>query len=203
MHIIGASGHGKVILDIFKALDIEISGVWDDSDLAQLILDCPVRGSFDAFLNEHSSEVIIAVGNNAIRKKLALKLEVPSSICAIHPSSVISRFVSIGKGTVVMANATINADAIIGDHVIVNTNASIDHDCNIGNFVHVSPQAGVAGNVNIGEGAHIGIGACIIQGINIGKWATVGAGTVIVRDVPDYAVVVGNPGRIIKYNKPL
>jgi len=53
----------------------------------------------------------------------------------------------------------------------------------------------------VGEGTHIGIGATVIQGIKIGKWATIGAGAVVIRDVPDYAVVVGNPARIIRHNE--
>ena len=65
----------------------------------------------------------------------------------------------------------------------------------------MSPNVSLAGNVTIGEGSHIGIGSCVIQGIKIGKWATIGAGAVIIKDVPDYAVVVGNPGTIIKFNK--
>ena len=64
----------------------------------------------------------------------------------------------------------------------------------------MAPRASLAGSVAIGEGTHIGIGASIIQGVTIGKWATIGAGAVIIRDVPDFAVVVGNPGRILKYN---
>jgi acetyltransferase EpsM len=40
-----------------------------------------------------------------------------------------------------------------------------------------------------------------MQNITIGKWAMVGAGAVIIRDVPDYAVVVGNPGRVVKMNQ--
>jgi acetyltransferase EpsM len=59
----------------------------------------------------------------------------------------------------------------------------------------------LAGNVVVGEGAHIGIGAAVIQNVKIGKWATIGGGAVIIRDVPDYAVVVGNPGRVIKYRE--
>ena len=47
----------------------------------------------------------------------------------------------------------------------------------------------------------IGIGAVIIQGIKIGKWAIIGAGAVIANDIPDYAMVVGVPGKIIKYLK--
>ena len=62
---------------------------------------------------------------------------------------------------------------------------------------HISPNAALAGNVSVGEGTQIGIGAAVIQGIKIGKWVTVGAGAVIIKDIPDYAVVVGNPARIL------
>jgi len=58
----------------------------------------------------------------------------------------------------------------------------------------------LAGNVEVGEGTHVGIGASVIQGVKIGKWATIGAGAVVIKDVPDFAVVVGSPARIIKYN---
>jgi acetyltransferase EpsM len=73
-------------------------------------------------------------------------------------------------------------------------------DCKIGHFAHLSPGVALAGNVTVGEGTHVGIGSCVIQGITIGKWVTIGAGAVIIKDVPDYAVVVGNPGIIIKFN---
>jgi acetyltransferase EpsM len=58
----------------------------------------------------------------------------------------------------------------------------------------------LAGNVFVGEGTHVGIGASIIPGVKIGKWVIIGAGTIILNDVPDYAVIVGNPGKIIRYN---
>jgi len=66
--------------------------------------------------------------------------------------------------------------------------------------VHISPNASLAGDVYIGEGTHIGIGAVIIQGLKVGKWVTIGAGAVVINDIPDFAVVVGNPGKIKKYN---
>jgi acetyltransferase EpsM len=97
-----------------------------------------------------------------------------------------------------MHGAILQADVQIGVHCIINTGASVDHDCVIDDYVHISPHTTLCGNVTVGEGSHIGAGATIIQGIKIGRWVTVGAGTVIIRDVPDYAVIVGNPGRIIK-----
>lgn len=198
MHVIGAGGHGKVVIDILEANQIKIDGVWIEHCTVSTFLDYPL-GDFFSFKKLNTNRYIIAVGDNQVRKRIANELGRTTAI-AIHPSCSISASVLMGNGCVCMANSTINIDAIIGNHVIINTNASVDHDCKIADFVHISPQVGLAGNVEVGEGTHIGIGASVIQGIKIGKWATVGAGTVIINDVPDYAVVVGNPGKIIKYN---
>lgn len=200
MHIIGAGGHAKVIVDNVIAAKGNIFGVWSDDTHTLTFLNYQIKGNIEYFQRLKETQFIIAIGNNIARKNIAKQLG-NSSVHAIHPTSSISPIVDLGFGTVVMSNASINANAKIGKHVIINTNASVDHDCLIDDFVHVSPQAGLAGNVSVGEGTHIGIGAVIIQGIKIGKWTTIGAGAVIIKDIPDYAVVVGNPGRIIKYNK--
>lgn len=199
MHIIGASGHAKVIIDTLFLNKQEISGIWDDNEKLKIFTTYQISGTILDFKKLISPKVIIAIGNNKIRKEIAGELIAEFGL-AIHPKSMISLSVKLLEGTVVMANVAVNADAYIGKHVILNTNASIDHDCKIGDFVHISPQAGLAGNVEVGEGSHIGIGAVVIQGIKIGKWAIIGAGAVVIKDVPDYAVVVGSPGQIIKYN---
>lgn len=90
-------------------------------------------------------------------------------------------------------------EAQIGRHYIINTGAVVEHDCKLADFIHVYPNASLAGNVSVGVGTHIGIGATVIQGIKIGQWATIGAGAVIIEDVPDFAVVVGVPGKTIRY----
>ena len=99
-----------------------------------------------------------------------------------------------------MAGVIINSGSSIGKHCIVNTGAIIEHDCQISDYVHICPNVSIAGSVIINEGTQVGIGATIIQGIEIGKWVMIGAGAVIINDVPDYAVVVGNPGKVIKFN---
>lgn len=200
MHIIGASGHAKVVMDILELTSQDIDGLWDDNPDLIRFNNYPVNGNIKQFSNIQQPAAIVAIGNNKIRKKIAEKIHADFGI-AKHPSCVCCYTVRIGEGNVLMANSSINSDVVLGNHVIINTNASIDHDCKIGDYVHISPQAGLAGNVVIGEGTHIGIGACVIQGIEIGKWATIGAGAVVINDVPDYAVVVGNPGRVIKFNK--
>lgn len=197
INILGASGHGKVVIEIAENMGLSIANVFDgDASINEII-------GYKVLPQSTITEdlpLVLAIGSNHTRKRLAESF-MSKSILLIHPISNISNRVQIGIGTVIMAGVSINSSVEIGQYAIINTNASIDHDCHLGDYTHVSPNVGLAGNVTVGEGTHIGIGAQVIQGITIGKWATIGAGAVVIRDVPDYAVVVGNPAKIIKYNK--
>ena len=200
MHVIGAGGHAKVVLDIILSAETPVFGIWDENILVKSLLNNKILGTLNGFQKAESDQYIIAIGSNKIRKKIADQLGKSTSM-ALHASSVVGSNVELGEGTVLMPNVSVNAGSKVGKHVIINTNASVDHDCIIADFVHISPQVGLAGGVHVGEGTHIGIGASVLQNIKIGRWVTIGAGTVIISDVPDYAVVVGNPGKIIKYHK--
>lgn len=196
----GGSGHCKVIIDILQNATIIIDCVLDDNATSETILGCKIFNA-SAFALDEKSNLILSIGNNKVRKALSQKLKV-NYTKALHPKAIISKFASIDVGTVVMAGAIINPDVKIGKHCIINSGAIIEHDCFIDDFVHISPNASLAGNVTVGEGTHFGIGAVVIQGIKIGKWATIGAGTVIIKDIPDFAVVVGNPAKVIKFIYP-
>lgn len=199
MFLYGASGHGKVIEDILSVNGIVTQGFIDDNKSLKVFSNKPVFHSLiDSHFNAAIDKIIVSIGNNLIRKQLTESLHVNFGI-GIHTSAVLSARAKIGEGSVVMANTTINADSTVGKHCIINTNASIDHDCVIEDFAHISPNVALAGDVHVGEGTHLGIGSCVIQGVRIGKWVIIGAGSVIIADVPDFAVVVGNPGRILKF----
>lgn len=199
MYLFGASGHCKVIIDIIQKSNFDvIECVFDDNPIMNSIYNIPVlKPEKPDFFYDKS--LIISIGNNKIRQKLANKISANYQI-AIHPNSIIASNVSIGEGSVIMAGAILNPDVKVGKHCIVNSGSVVEHDCILNDFVHVSPNVALAGNVFIDKGSHIGIGAVIIQGIKIGKWVTIGAGAVVIKDVPDYAIIVGNPGKIIKYN---
>jgi len=200
IYLYGAGGHAKVVIEILEQQKKVIAGLLDVNSEIRSLLGYPVFQVIQDHESAADLKMIICIGKNEIRKKLTGEIKLNYDL-AIHPSANLSLRSSIGEGSVVMASVTVNCDAVIGRHVILNTHCSIDHDCIIEDYVHISPNAALAGKVRVGEGAHIGIGACVIQGVKIGKWATVGAGAVIINDVPDYAVVVGNPGKIIKYNQ--
>ena len=198
MYIFGASGHGKVIASILLDKKRDLKGFIDDNPKASELMGLTVYHSSE-IKNIALEKVIIAIGDNRVRKQIAESFKA-DFFSVIHPSAALCENIKINKGTVVFPNAVINVDTVIGAHVIINSGAIIEHDCILEDYVHISPNAAIAGGVKIGEGTHIGIGACVIQGIAIGKWATVGAGAIIIKDVPDFAVVVGNPAKIIKYN---
>jgi sugar O-acyltransferase (sialic acid O-acetyltransferase NeuD family) len=197
----GASGHAKVICEILESQHRIPDGLIDDNPLVTSLLDYPVYHTLEQASVHSGDHFIISIGNNRIRKAIVAKLNDVQFTNAIHSSAIISPRAIVGEGTVVMPNVSVNVHSTIGRHVILNTNCSVDHDCVVADFVHISPNAALAGNVKVGEGTQVGIGACVMQNITIGKWATIGAGAVIIRDVPDYAVVVGNPGRIVKMNQ--
>ena len=196
MILYGASGHGKVIIDILESMHEPHIEIWDDA-AAGPVWEYPVTKP-PARINV-IEPMLISIGVNTTRKKVVERLgDAIRYGKAIHPSAVISRRATIGDGTVVMAGVTINPDVKIGKHCIINTSASVDHDCVLEDYVHISPKATLSGDVFVGEGTHIGSGASAIQGVRIGKWCRIGAGTVIIRDIPDYATAVGNPARIIE-----
>lgn len=194
LYILGAGGHSKVVIEIAEDLGYKIISILDDNPSVENIFQYKVVHSSDN--STISENVFLAVGNNINRKKIASRFLAPE-LNLIHPSAVVSKRTTFGYGNAVMAGVVINASVKIGNHCIINTSACIDHDCKIDDFVHISPNVSLAGNVRVMEGAHVGIGATVKQDITIGKWSVVGAGAVVINDVPNNAVVVGNPARLL------
>lgn len=197
MYLLGSGGHAKVIVDIFELQGKIIEGIFEKDMRLKKFNSYKVLPESDI---KTDYELFIAVGNNDIRKNLALKYGSNEYVNAIHPSAIISTSVKLGSGVAVMANATISVETDVGDHVIVNTSSSIDHDCSIGDFVHIGPNSTLSGGIYIGEKTMLGAGVTVIPNIEIGRSVIIGAGSVILESVPDNVLVVGNPGKVIKSN---
>ncbi|UOR13796.1 acetyltransferase [Halobacillus amylolyticus] len=200
--LLGNGGHSKVIQEITSALDHEIIGILDSKYSDEFKHNGILYGPF-ASLNQllnQEARVIIAIGDNKIRNRLADALEVRPEqyISLVHPTATVSTKARIGRGTVVMPNAVLNAGAWVGEHCIINTGAIVEHDNAVANFVHISPNATLTGNVSIAEGANVGASATIIPGKTIGMWSVIGAGSTVIANIPAYCKAVGSPARIIK-----
>ncbi|MDI1256573.1 MAG: acetyltransferase [Flavobacterium sp.] len=200
LYIFGASGHGKVVRELVESNNHKVAAFFDDNPQKSYCGLTPIFNTTDIINPSTNDAIIIAVGNNYSRKEISKRLYNYNFFTSIHKSAFVSTSAKIGEGTVILVNAVINTDAQIGNHVIINSAAVVEHDCVIEDYVHISPGAILSGNIHVGKGTHIGSGATVIPGVKIGKWCTIGAGTIVLNDVPDGATLIGNPGRIIKYN---
>jgi sugar O-acyltransferase (sialic acid O-acetyltransferase NeuD family) len=202
--IIGAGGHGKVVADCAEATEYFSEIVFLDGLYPEVtkVEHWPVIGKGDdlSLLADANSVFFVAIGNNQTRAKLMTAINnVAGEITTlIHPSAVISPYVTIGAGTLVCANVVINIASNIGQGCIINTSTSVDHDCEIDDFVHLAPGTKLAGTIHIGEYSFVGIGGVIIPSLAIGKHCILGAGSTLLEDLPDYSLAVGSPAKIIK-----
>jgi sugar O-acyltransferase (sialic acid O-acetyltransferase NeuD family) len=117
----------------------------------------------------------------------------------IHPS--VNTPEKIGVGNYIQEDVKIQAAVEIGDNSSIHVSAIIAHQCKVGNSTFIAHAVSVSGEVTIGDGVFVGTNASILPTVKVGNWATIGAGAVVLKDVPDYAVVVGNPGKVIRENE--
>jgi len=90
---------------------------------------------------------------------------------------------------------------ILGDNVLIGPGAQL-HASNHGYELGKGPmtyQERIEKDIVIGNDVWIGLGATILSGVNIGDGAVIGAYSVVTKDVPHYAIVAGNPAKLIRY----
>ena len=203
IYIYAAGGHSKVILDILHCQGKNLVAIVDDAPPVGIshIHGIPLLHSSSlANILTNNSRWIVAIGNNRTRKKVSMRLQAQGYqfTSAIHPSARIALGVTIGEGTVVMANTVINTDATIGNQVIINTGATVDHDCEILDYSHIAPGCSLCGQVKTGEGSLLGVGTKVIPLTTIGEWTTCGAGSVVNKSLPAFCVAYGCPAKVHK-----
>ena len=196
--VLGAGGHGKVLVSAAQASGWRVVAILDDDESLKGhdVLGVEIAGPTELLKSLDFDAAAIGIGDNRARRELAQRLDVRWAT-VIHPFAMVHPDARIGAGTVVYAGAVIQPGSVLGEHVIINTSASVDHDCVVGSYAHVAPGCNLAGHVTVGEGTFMGIGSTAIPRTTIGAWVTVGAGAAVTSDVPDGMTVVGVPAHIV------
>jgi sugar O-acyltransferase (sialic acid O-acetyltransferase NeuD family) len=201
--LIGAGGHGMVVLDALVRAEKISEGicVLDESieRTGQSFLDLVVK-HFDPGMEMAGEHFHVSIGDNTARARLAdfLKGRGGRPRTVIHPAATIAPSAMVGAGAFVAAHAIVAPAAVIGEGVIINHGTIVDHECVVGDFCHLAPGVTLAGNARVGTRVLVGAGANILPGINIGDGAIIGAGAVVTADVPRGATYVGVPARQIR-----
>ena len=128
--------------------------------------------------------------------------------CHIQSGAIIGESCSLGQNVFVANNVTIGQNTKVQNNVSLYTGVLIDDDVFIGPSVVFTNVINPRSQINrkseyqtthIEQGVSIGANATIICGNTIGKYAFVGAGAVVTKNVPDFAIVKGNPSRVTGY----
>ena len=198
IHLIGERVQSKVIFALPEALGMKCLGIYDDNEQRHgtTLMGVTIIGAVNEIPDRRDISAVIAIGDNAVRKRIAENFRNICWATLVHPNSWVHNSVEIEEGSVVFAGAVIQQDTHIGKHTIINTSASVDHDCRIGDFCHIAPGCHLPGGVMIGDNVFLGVGTSVIPSISIISNTLVGAGAAVVCDISCSGTYMGVPATI-------
>jgi acetyltransferase EpsM len=210
--ILGGSGIGMIAASIFeRTRTAEVVGFLNDVLPARDVVG--KRRVFEVlgrtsdlpkYLDQGCSVFIayVGLGNEKATYEKIMKLSIPSAnwlLSAIDPTAVIpNRYCWIGHGVLFAPHSQLSPDVTVSDNCKLMGGAFVGHDSFLDHSAHLATNAVVGANAHVGKGVHIGSNATVREKVRIGDFALIGAGAVVLNDVPENAVVVGNPARILR-----
>ncbi len=142
------------------------------------------------------ARAVVGIGNPAIREKVVGELPNGTTFeTLVHPTAVLSQWVSIGEGSIVCAGAVLTCQITLGRHCQLNLNTTVGHDCVLGDFCTVAPGTNISGNVELGARVDVGTQAAFRQHIRVCDDAVIGMGAVVVSNIVEPGTYVGVPAK--------
>jgi sugar O-acyltransferase (sialic acid O-acetyltransferase NeuD family) len=211
--VIGASNALREVKGIVAAINLaqptyEIIGALDDSEalLGTEVAGVPVMGPLSMAVTLPSDLCFVfAVGSQStqlIRDEIFTKLEIsPSRFPAlIHPKADIDPTSEIGHGCIIHPGACLGPGSVLSDFAILAVNSALGPDSLVKEFAMVTSLVLVLSRAVVGRMAFVGSLTCILEDVHIGDFSRVGVGSVVSRNIPENAIAMGNPARVLGKN---
>ena len=207
IYALGVGHNTPVMIDLAESCGFEIKGLYhyNKGRTGEYDHGFKILGSFEDLFNEISLKgkcFLLTMGDNLIRADLARKImdkegQLPT---LIHPSAVVSRFSNISSiGVCILPFTCVEAGSSIGDNSILLSHVDISHNTNVGKNCFIASGTIVGAYTNVEDFVFLGLGSLSISGKvhKIGTHAYIGARTLITKNVPEYTLFYGNPGKVI------
>lgn len=198
--LVGGGGHCKALIDVAESAGYTILGILDvPEEIGKEVLSSMVIGTDDDIPSYvDSGEFLIAVGfilDSSTRVRLYRRVKQSGGKLAtiVAATAHVSKYATLGEGTVVMHYALVNAGARVGNNVILNSFSDVEHDSVIGSQCHISTGAIVNGDCRVGERCFIGSQSVLVNGITVGEDIIVGAGSVVRKSLEKKGLYAGDP----------
>ena len=202
--IVGNSGHASSVSEAASSQGFEVDCFVDTSEYT-------AEGDFASLFSAlkkidfSSTSLAMGLGTNHLRSMAFERIHsmFPEARfpVVIHSSAWVSPTASLGRGAVVLAQASVGSGSTLGVGALINTGASLDHDSTLGDFASLGPGARTGGNTLIGPRTMLGLQAGILQGRTIGEDTVVGAHSLVIEDIPPLSVAIGTPCRVTRSRK--
>ena len=193
LFIVGAGGFGREAVWTVERINAAAAEpVWRvigfaDDDPAKATGNFegyPMLGAVEKASHDYpGASVFIAVGDNAIRRRLYAKLRGHDFPALIDPSAQVSPTTEFRHGTFIAVEAVVSVGTEIGKFVIVNARAGVGHDSVVGDFSNIAPGVSLSGHTTIGQDVFMGTNSCTVPGMTVGDGATVVCGTPVLKNV--------------------
>ena len=198
--LVGGGGHCKSVIDVAESAGYSILGILDiPENVGKSVLNYPIIGT-DNDIPEYVDQAhfIVTVGHI---KDANLRIRIHEKIAnaggqlatLIAGTAHVSKYCSIGEGSIIMHQAVVNADAKIGKGCIINTFANIEHDAIIEDYCHISTGAMINGNCYVGKGTFVGSQAVMVNGTSIVEGCVIAAGAMVRKNIVRKGIYSDNP----------
>ena len=202
--VIGSSGHAQSVLEAADSAGFVVDGTisTENSDG-----DIGFASLISALHDVDIVTTALALGHGVNHVRFRAFEEVLSVFPQaqfppiVHSSAWVSPTASLGRGAVVLAQASVGSGSTLGAGALINTGASLDHDSTLSDFASLGPGSRTGGNTLIGPRTMLGLQAGILERRTIGEDSVVGAHSLVIENIPPLSVAIGTPCRVTRSRK--